>query len=77
MFLVSQSLLSTYPLNPLQILQRCNATNPLQRWRWRNVSQTVGSKTVEGTVLYVVDPQSKTGQAWCLAGWNSAPQPCR
>lgn len=65
MFLVSQSLLSTYPLNPLQILQRCNATNPLQRWRWRNVTQADSKgKATNGSVLYTVDPQG--GQTWCL-----------
>jgi hypothetical protein len=63
--------------DPLQIMQRCDPSEPLQRWRWRNVSQTVGSKTTKGSVLYVVDPQSKTGQAWCLTSWAAGPEPCR
>ena len=61
---------------PLQIMQRCDPSEPLQQWRWRNVTQTSGSKTVNGSVLYVVDPQSETGQAWCLTGWQAGPEPC-
>lgn len=58
------SLLSTYPFNPLQILQRCDPANPLQRWRWRNVSQTKHGRVTNGSVLYTVDPH--TGRKWCL-----------
>ena len=35
---------------PLQIMQRCDPSEPLQKWRWRNVTQTSGSKTVNGSV---------------------------
>ncbi len=63
------SLLSTYPFNPLQLLQRCDPLNSLQRWRWRNVSQANHGKVTNGSVLYTIDPQ--TGQKWCLG--NSGP----
>ena len=62
------------PLAPIQIMQRCDPSEPLQMWRWRNVTQTQGGKTSNGSVLYTVDTQR---QAWCLIGWStSAPTPC-
>eukprot|EP01045_Picozoa_sp_COSAG04_P017973 COSAG04_NODE_1629_length_6113_cov_8.075324_3_plen_100_part_00 len=38
--------------------------NPLQRWRWRNVSQSSHGKTQNGSVLYTID--ARTGRSWCL-----------
>ena len=45
---------------------RCVAdpANPLQRWRWRNVSQSSHGKTQNGSVLYTID--ARTGRSWCL-----------
>jgi hypothetical protein len=62
-------------------MQRCNSSEPLQQWRWRNVTQPAKSKSgggmtsKNGSVLFVVDTQAG-GQAWCLTSWDSGPEPC-